>query len=148
MYNNPGNIRYNPAIPGVIGENEKGFSIFKTEAAGIRAIYHLLKVYGSKYGLKTISGIISRYAPSSENQTGKYIDFVATKTGFGKNEILSPADLVKLLRPIIKMESGRDFSQATIDQALGGEIDETPSRDLLPLLAIGLLFAPLFLKSK
>jgi len=149
MYNNPGNIRCNRELRGVVDCNKNGFSIFESENAGIKAIHSLLKVYFNKYGLNTITKIISRYAPSSENQTGRYIDFVAQKSGYGKNQILEIPDLKYLLKSLIKMESGKDYTNEKLFEAIG----EQPSPIIIPekknyllIVSLGFIFASLFLR--
>ena len=58
-------------------------------AYGYRAAFILLKQYYRKHGLKTIQGIISRWAPPSDgNATGKYITFVCHKAGVEPDEQL------------------------------------------------------------
>lgn len=74
---NPFNIRYNTAIKwkGQIGQY-KGFCRFSSMDYGIRSGLSLLRTYRYLYGLDTIRKIISRYAPSNENNTDYYISFV------------------------------------------------------------------------
>lgn len=74
--NNPLNIRYSPMNSwlGQIGE-EKGFCKFDTLEHGYRAALVLLGNYQRK-GYDTISKIISRWAPLSENNTEAYIAYV------------------------------------------------------------------------
>jgi hypothetical protein len=141
MYNNPGNIRCNRELKGVVDCNAKGFSIFESENAGIKAIHSLLKVYYNKYGLNTISKIISRYAPSSENQTGIYIDFVAQKSGYGKNQILEIPDLKYLLKSLIKMESGKDYTNEKLFEAIGEVTPEPEKKNNLLFISLGFIFA-------
>lgn len=83
---NPGNIDYNPANkwlgqlkpdPAV----EKRFVRFDTPENGIRALGKLLLTYQRKHGLKTVRTIISRWAPSIENDTDAYVRAVEAKTG-------------------------------------------------------------------
>lgn len=76
--NNPGNIDYNPANKWVgqlgieQGKNPR-FALFDTPENGIRALGKLLQTYRTKYGLKTVGGIISRWAPGVENDTAAYV---------------------------------------------------------------------------
>ncbi|WP_256670890.1 structural protein [Pseudomonas sp. AN3A02] len=75
---NPGNIDYvaanywqgelkpDPAI-------EKRFARFDTPENGICALGKLLLTYQRKHGLKTVKAIISRWAPSVENDTAAYV---------------------------------------------------------------------------
>lgn len=145
MYNNPGNIRYNPAIPGVIGKNEKGFSIFGSEQDGLRAIMYLLNLYYTKYNLTTIKGIINRYAPPIENQTSAYAQFVSNRSGFGLDQKLSKTDLWLLIKPMVKMESGKDLDNNYIAQAIGVSKENPASLFFAGLIAVsifGLILRP------
>lgn len=83
---NPGNIDYvprnkwrgqlppDPAI-------EKRFARFDTPENGIRALGKLLLTYQDKHGLKTVKAIISRWAPSIENNTDAYVRAVEASIG-------------------------------------------------------------------
>ena len=63
-------------------QTDKAFCQFESLAYGYRAAFILLKQYYRKYRLKTIQGIISRWAPPSDgNATSKYITFVCHKAG-------------------------------------------------------------------
>lgn len=76
--NNPGNIvRNNVSWKGLRkNQTDKRFFQFCSVYYGLRALMKLLHTYYYKYHLHTINGIISRYAPSNENNTNAYIDFV------------------------------------------------------------------------
>lgn len=77
--NNPLNIRYvitNQWL-GQVGERN-GFCVFSEEKFGWRAAFVLLKNYHKK-GFRTISQIVHRFAPASENPTSSYVDFVCKK---------------------------------------------------------------------
>ena len=77
--NNPFNIRYNPRNMWLgLDKNQvyRGFCNFVDIKYGIRAACYLLMVSYRKKGVLTISEIISRFAPSSENDTDRYIQFV------------------------------------------------------------------------
>lgn len=77
--NNPLNIRYSEKNQwlGQTGERN-GFCVFSDEKYGWRAAFVLLKNYHKK-GFRTISQIIHRFAPASENPTSSYVDFVCKK---------------------------------------------------------------------
>ncbi|MER5002585.1 structural protein, partial [Providencia stuartii] len=84
--NNPGNIDYNkannwkgqlPHDPSI----EPRFCRFESPVYGIRALMALLRTYQRKYGLKTVSGLIDRWAPTNENNTRAYINGVAKELG-------------------------------------------------------------------
>lgn len=124
--NNPGNIRLNPYInwEGQIDGDDQSFVKFKSMAFGIRALMKLLINY-QKRGYNTISKIINRYAPSSENNTSNYIQIVSRKMGISKDAILDLSDnnlLMKLTKAIVSVEIGSDaekipesdYSKATL----------------------------------
>ena len=73
-----------------------GFQQFDTPEAGIKAIDDQLRIYGSKHKIKTLRGVISRWAPPSENDTEAYIKNVSQKTG------LKPDEEIDLSNPTIR----------------------------------------------
>lgn len=77
--NNPLNIRYSEKNQwlGQTGERN-GFCVFSEEKYGWRAAFVLLKNYYKK-GYRSISQIIHRFAPASENPTSSYVSFVSDK---------------------------------------------------------------------
>ena len=77
--NNPLNIRYSAKNEwlGQIG-HRNGFCVFSEEKYGWRAGFVLLKNYYKK-GFRTVSQIIHRFAPASENPTSSYVSFVCDK---------------------------------------------------------------------
>ncbi|QLG95290.1 structural protein [Pseudomonas yamanorum] len=85
--NNPGNIDYSPAnlwqgqLGLEVGVPKPRFARFDTPENGIRALGKLLQTYQRKYGLKTVKAIISRWAPSNENDTAAYVRAVELNAG-------------------------------------------------------------------
>ena len=115
--NNPGNIRYNPAFKGCVGDS-KGFCKFSTMGFGYRALLVLLTTYYTKYGLTTIRGIITRYAPPTENNTEGYINLVSRKTGFAADKVLSKEDLIKLIPAIVLQENSINVNIDTVQNEI------------------------------
>ena len=68
--------------------------LFKSLEYGWRAAFYLLtRTYYHKYRLYTIRGIISKWAPPSENKTEAYIANVSALTGILPDEPLGiPSD--------------------------------------------------------
>ena len=85
MPNNPGNLR-------PVGSSS-GFQQFATPEEGISAADKNLQAYGKK-GVNTLRGVISRWAPPSENDTETYINTVAKKIG------LDPDAKIDLNNPV------------------------------------------------
>ena len=83
------------------------FETFKTYSYGIRAGAKLLVNYQKLHGINTVQGLINRYAPSHENPTGAYINYVAKALGVAPDQPIDvQANLYKLVSAIIKFEIG------------------------------------------
>lgn len=108
--NNPLNIRNSDAYDwdGEIGSDFEDFVIFDTPENGIRAAARLLKTYREKYGLTTIAGIVSKWAPDNENDTASYIKSVSLKTNISANADLNDADYVDIVAAMIYHENGQN----------------------------------------
>ena len=85
---NPGNIEHQPANrwqgladppiePPPAGGGAPRFARFVSHEYGIRALAMLLTTYQDRHGLRTIRGIVARWAPGRENDTEAYIAAVA-----------------------------------------------------------------------
>lgn len=115
--NNPGNIRLS-ATPwqGKVGGSDTAFETFADARSGIRALAVNLRTYQTRYGLRTVREIITRYAPASENNTAAYIRAVAAAVGVGPDDPLdlaNDAQLVPLVAAIITHENGRNVYTLT-----------------------------------
>lgn len=119
--NNAGNLRYNPANQwkGQIGQDDAGFSVFMTPYDGIRAMARTLRNYMRVHNLRTITGIIHRYAPPSENTTAQYAAFVGGKMGKSAHEVITEHDIRGLVEAMIYMENGQQpYSGELLDNAV------------------------------
>ena len=86
---------------------DKSFEEFTCHSAGIRAGARVLMNYERLYGLNTVTGIISRYAPSSENHTIEYIESVCNDLGVKPNTVIDvEGRILDLTKAVIKMELG------------------------------------------
>lgn len=107
--NNPGNIRISGSNwQGKISGQDSSFETFDSPENGIRALAKLLKNYANS-GYNTIRKIITRYAPSSENNTNSYINSVSAYMGVSADSILdlnNSATLSALVEAIINHENG------------------------------------------
>lgn len=107
--NNPGNLEKGENWKG-LSKNQKDerFCVFSSMEYGCRALIKLLITYMNKYECKNIEFIISKYAPSNENNTEAYINSVASYTGFDRKEEIpqTKENLIKLARAIAKHENG------------------------------------------
>lgn len=124
--NNPGNIVHNPAnrwrgqLPHDV-KVEVRFARFDTAVNGIRALAKLLLNYRKTHGLRTVEGLISRWAPSNENDTRGYARFVAQQMGISIHQPLrlDKDTLTKLVKAVIQMENGQQpYSDGLISEAI------------------------------
>lgn len=88
--NNPGNIRITSDKWKGLSEYQydPDFFQFQSPEWGIRAMAKILITYQDKYGHKTIRGLISRWAPASENNTGAYYMHIAGAAGINLDQLV------------------------------------------------------------
>ncbi|MBE6200072.1 MAG: structural protein P5 [Rikenellaceae bacterium] len=108
---NPGNIRLSKVFyrGEVQPSQDAAFKQFSSMEWGYRAMFVLLDTYARRYGLNTIRGMISRYAPPSENNTEAYIAAVCEWTGIAADEVLdtrSRRDMVPIVVAMSRIENG------------------------------------------
>lgn len=118
--NNPFNIIKNPSnawlgkIPSDLSSDSK-FEQFLDIKYGIRAGLILLRRYITQYRLGSVSDIIKRFAPESENNTKAYITFVESRMrslGFGSYGIeFGTPQFCSLCSSILKYESDFDCDE-------------------------------------
>jgi hypothetical protein len=114
--NNPGNLRQWGSMPKV-----GGFAQFPDATSGLAAMAKQLQLYGSR-GINTLKGVISTWAPASENDTNSYINSIVKKTGFAPDQKLNLNDsktLAPLISSMIQHENGQNpYSKETIEAAI------------------------------
>lgn len=108
---NPGNIRLSKVFyrGEVQPSQDAAFKQFSSMEWGYRAMFVLLDTYARRYGLNTIRGMISRYAPPSENNTEAYIAAVCEWTGIAADEEVdtrSRRDMVPIVVAMSRIENG------------------------------------------
>lgn len=110
--NNPGNIDRNQIKWQGMCADQSGdprFVVFNTAEDGIRALAKVLLSYYLKHGLNTVRGIIDRWAPPVENDTGSYVNHVAKLLTVAPDTVIDPSRpevLEVLVTAIIKHENG------------------------------------------
>jgi hypothetical protein len=85
------------------------FVVFTTPEYGIRALATVVLNYYRKYRLNTVRGIINRWAPTVENDTGAYVDAVSKQCTVSPDDPINPENpdcLEQLVRGIIRHENG------------------------------------------
>jgi hypothetical protein len=107
--NNPTNIVDDgTAWRGRTGSDGR-YLVFATPIDGLRAGFINLRSYMNTHGLRSVRAIISRWAPSTENNTEAYILDVVNRTGFGRDQILSwDTHSTDLIRAIVWHENGQN----------------------------------------
>lgn len=112
--NNPGNLKISGSPwQGKISvkQNTDGtFEQFTSYVWGLRAMIKLLRdTYIGKWNLRTLSAIISKYAPNTENDSQAYINFVSQKTGIGPYQQVNTDyhTMKKIVKAMAEMENGR-----------------------------------------
>jgi hypothetical protein len=121
--NNPGNIRYDgTAWQGLANPPSDGtFCVFTEATYGIRALTRILINYVVKDGVaSTVSGIISRWAPPSENDTQSYINDVASQLGVGADDVIDVNQYMPgLVAAIVSHENGvQPYAMTTIQNGI------------------------------
>lgn len=104
---NPLNIRFNEGNKwrGQIGQSG-GFAKFDRPENGFRAGVILFRNYREIHKLSTIEQIIGRFAPSIENPTENYIDFVASELGKRRDSEVFEHEYPRLMIAMSTFEGG------------------------------------------
>jgi len=123
--NNPGNIEAN-AINwnGKVGDDGRFVKFDKMEN-GVRALTILISNYYYRHGIKTVRGMINRYAPPVENQTDSYVNHVAEKAGVNPDVPLPQLEpyLRDIVGAIIYHENGRTIADYDLMRGLTAGMD-------------------------
>lgn len=122
--NNPGNLRSWPGAG-----SSGGYATFATPEDGLKAAGRNLMGYQDKYGINTISKIINRWAPASDNNNvPAYVAAMSKSTGFGADQKLDlhdPKVLAPLISAITKHENGQNpYDADTIAKAAVAAVRE------------------------
>lgn len=107
--NNPGNIRKSAdRWQGLaLLQDDPAFFKFTEPKWGVRAIGKILRNYETRYSLRTVRDLISRWAPPVENLTESYVDTVARALRVQPDATIDvSASLPTLASAIIQHENG------------------------------------------
>lgn len=119
--NNPGNISYGDPWRGMTADQkDPRFITFLSPEYGIRALARVLLNYQRKHGIRTVEGIITRYAPPFENDTKAYVAAVAAACKVAPTDVIDVAEYLPDLVPaIIRHENGRQpYAPETLKQGI------------------------------
>lgn len=116
--NNPLNIRIgNKWLGEVPCPTDNQFEQFTRMEYGVRAGFLLIKRYIERYHLNTITLIVSRWAPPSENKTSAYIASVEKLSSIPSYKELRYCDydeMISLVDAMIVVECGQHVDIDTI----------------------------------
>lgn len=126
--NNPGNLMENETVT-YVGEILPSayapLRQFCDAPHGLRAMIQCLRAY-QRDGIDTIAGIVTRYAPPSENPTAAYIENVARACAAHPDETIDiERELPQLIRAMVHQEQGSwPYDDATLALAfeLAGKV--------------------------
>lgn len=122
--NNPLNIRVsNNAWIGKLPDHmrtDADFEQFATMVYGLRAGILIIKTYIQKYRADTIGKIISRFAPSTENDVAAYVRFVCSRSGLQPTTRIAFANkyiICGIIDAMVRFENGQEVSMQLIETA-------------------------------
>lgn len=124
--NNPLNIRVGNHWQGEKSiSSDKEFEQFESMQMGIRAGFKILRQYMSGYGgatrpFNTIELMVKRWAPSTENPTKRYTDFVSKMSGIPCSEPVNFRErnkMVAIVDAMIQFECGQQVAKELIESA-------------------------------
>lgn len=109
--NNPGNIeRTGDQWRGMSADQsaDPRFVVFDAPVWGLRALARILRKYNAS-GLTTVQAMISKWAPSTENNTSAYAAAVARELGVSPTQQLMLTDdtMARLMAAIVRHENGQ-----------------------------------------
>lgn len=113
--NNPLNIRKGSSWRGEAkNQTDPAFEQFVSMEYGIRAALRLMRNHisgydGSRPPMNTLKKLISVWAPPSENNTQRYVDFVSEKCGLSPTQVINQFDkglMCRIARAMAYYECG------------------------------------------
>jgi hypothetical protein len=105
QYNNPANIEVGQGYAGETGEKYADrFAVFDSPQMGVRALMRDLMTKIKRYN-GDINAIMNQFAPTHENDTVKYGDYVKSQVG---KDMCTLEDLPAMAKAIIEYENGID----------------------------------------
>lgn len=126
--NNPGNIEYGRFTRSMGATGSDGrFAVFESMEDGIRAAIALLQSYAAR-GIDTVQSIISKWAPSSENNTKAYVDAVAKQIGVSPDAHLNVDQLSQVANAIFRHENGASYGKLGVNPAASNSKSLTVSQ--------------------
>ena len=129
--NNPGNIRPGAGFYGETGQGG-GYATFGTEDEGLRALARLMATYDDEYGINTLRGFASRFAPRSDNKLSfdNYVSYLGSTLGLDPDEEFDlKARRADLIPAVVGFEQGRDYEDRYSDDQIARAIRAAGTED-------------------
>ncbi len=119
---NPLNIRHNAdRFAGEINpSSDPAFKQFESNAYGYRAAFRILHTYLVKHRIRTLRGIIERFAPPAENRTTAYLSAVARRAALLPDSRVRPSDSALLIRIVAAMSYVENGIPADLNEVTDG----------------------------
>lgn len=118
---NPLNIRIGNSWLGEAARpDESEFEVFVADKYGLRAGFIILRRYIRRYHKNTIRKIISTWAPTGENPTDMYVNYVSHSSGIGPDVIIKYEDverMIAIVKAMAYFESHVQYTNAEIFSA-------------------------------
>lgn len=119
--NNPLNIRIGNTWLGEVKEpTDPAFEQFVSMEYGLRAAFILIRRYIFHYRRTTVPAVISAWAPTSENNTARYIDTVCQLSGIAPDtqlDFFNQEQMVALVMAMARVECGQAVPEQTVRAA-------------------------------
>lgn len=116
--NNPLNIRIgNVWLGEVLDPTDPNFEQFTSMVYGVRAGFVLLRRYIRHYHRTTVPQVIAAWAPTTENETNKYVERVCEISKISPTDALdyyNAEQMYRLVDAMIVVECGQHISEQTI----------------------------------
>lgn len=116
--NNPLNIRIgNVWLGEVTHPTDPAFEQFVSMQYGLRAAFVLLRRYIRHYGRTTVPQVIVAWAPSTENNTVRYVDTVCQLSHIAPTDTLHYSDkaqMIALVAAMVVVENGQPIDKDVI----------------------------------
>ena len=127
-FNNPGNMRYSPLQSGSQVTASGTFATFASPSEGWAALQSYIE---SNAGL-SLRDFIYKYAPPNENNTGNYLDYVASSLGVSADNTIS--DIFSS-----GISNDTSYSSSSFDMSsLLGNMDST-TQVIVGVIGVGLI---------
>lgn len=120
--NNPLNIRKNSdKWEGLRAEQtDCSFFQFKSMAYGYRAAFITLNSYQVNHGCVSLADYIRRWAPPCENDTHRYINFVAKRTGLADVSVIDTTNKEQMVKIVAAMARQENNSEPDMEPIIQG----------------------------